>query len=302
MPTLELEEHLQDRERIAERLLDASDKHSFDPDVEVDWDAPLVEGMYALPEHLISLYGTPMWEQMPLEQRQALSRHEVACMASVGIWFEIILMQLLTRHIYDLDYQSDHVRYALTEMADECRHSKMFARLVRSMQAPLYRPSPTVRQLGRFLKTYASTPGAFTATLLCEEILDRIQRQTFPDETVQPVVRQVTRIHVVEEARHIRYAREELARQMQVCGPVERHWTRIVSGVASSVIAGTLITPEVYANVGLDPKEAMRQARESRHRQETMRWSAEKLTGFLRETGVIGGPASRALWRRSGLV
>ena len=41
-----------------------------------------------------------------------------------------------------------------------------------------------------------------------------MQRLTFPDERVQPLVRGVTRIHVVEEARHVRYAREELRRQM----------------------------------------------------------------------------------------
>ena len=30
----------------------------------------------------------------------------------------------------------------------------------------------------------------------------------------------VSRIHVVEEARHVRYAREELARQVAAAGPV----------------------------------------------------------------------------------
>lgn len=35
---------LKDREQVAERLLDSSGKHSFDPDAELDWDAPLEEG------------------------------------------------------------------------------------------------------------------------------------------------------------------------------------------------------------------------------------------------------------------
>ncbi|WP_037572881.1 AurF N-oxygenase family protein [Phaeacidiphilus oryzae] len=300
MPTLEIDQLL-NREQVAERLLDASDKHSFDPDVEVAWDA-LEDGKWCIPEKLVSLYGTPMWEAMPLEQRLDLSRHEAASTASIGIWFEIILMQLLTRHMYDLDYLSDHVRYALTEIADECRHSKMFARMIRRLDCPLYRPDALVRFLGRFIKTYATTPGAFTATLLCEEILDRMQRQIFPDESVQPMVRDVTRIHVVEESRHIRYAREELARQMRVCGPVERRWTRFSSGVAAVVVAESIISPEVYANVGLDREEALRQARASAHRGETLRWSAEKLTSFLQETGVIAGPIATGLWRRARLL
>ena len=36
-----------------------------------------------------------------MEQRILLSQHEAAALASLGIWFELILMQLLVRHIYD---------------------------------------------------------------------------------------------------------------------------------------------------------------------------------------------------------
>ena len=293
---------LTDREQVAERLLEASAKHSYDPDTELDWDAPLEEGKWFLPERMVSLYGTPLWDRLSEERRIELSRHEAASLASAGVWFEIILMQLLTRHIYDLDPTSGHVRYALTEIADECRHSKMFARMVTKLETPYYRPGGITRFLGRVLKTTATTPGAFTATLLVEEILDRIQRQTFPDETIQPLVRGITRIHVVEEARHVRYAREELRRQMATCPAWERQLTRTVSGEASVVVARALVSPAVYAAVGLDVEEAVRQVRRSEHRQQTMQWSAERLTGFLEEIGIIHSRLDRAAWRRSGLL
>ena len=302
MPTEAATALLTDREQVAERLLEASAKHSYDPDTELDWDAPLVEGKWFLPERMVSLYGTPLWNGMSEERRIELSRHEAASLASAGVWFEIILMQLLARHIYDLDPRSNHVAYALTEMADECRHSRMFTRMVTKLDTPYYRPGGVTRFLGRVLKTTATTPGAFTATLLVEEILDRIQRQTFPDETVQPLVRGITRIHVVEEARHVRYAREELRRQMASCPAWERQFTRTVSGEAAVVVARALVSPAVYASVGLDVDESLRQVRASEHRRETMRWSAERLTGFLEETGVIHGRLDRAAWRRSGLL
>ena len=293
---------LKDREQVADRLLEASAKHSFDPDTELDWDAPLEPGKWFLPERLVSLYGTPIWNRMSEERRIELSRHEAASLASAGVWFEVILMQLLARHIYDLDPRSSHVTYALTEMADECRHSRMFARMVTKLETPYYRPGSTTRFLGRVLKTTATTPGAFTATLLVEEILDRFQRLTFPDETVQPLIQGITRIHVVEEARHVRYAREELRRQMASCPAWERQLTRTVSGEAAVVVARALVNPGVYASVGLNVDEAVRQARASEHRRETMRWSAEKLTGFLQETGIIHSALDRAAWRRSGLL
>jgi P-aminobenzoate N-oxygenase AurF len=292
---------LKEREQVAERLLDASAKHSFDPDTELDWDAPFEEGKWFWPPELCSLYGTPLWERMSPERRIELSKHESASLASIGIWFEVILMQLLARHIYDIDPTSKHVRYALTEVADECRHSMMFARLIRKAGTPAYRPSPLHHGLARVMKTISTTPGSFTATLLVEEILDWMQRQTFPDERVQPLVRGVTRIHVVEEARHVRYAREELRRQMTTAPRWEKELTRLMSGETARVVAASLIGPKVYESVGIDPAVALEQVRDSAHRREVMRRSAQRLTEFLDEITVLRGPGRR-LWKSSGLL
>ena len=230
-----------------------------------------------------------------------LARHEAASLASLGIWFEIILMQLLVRHIYDKPVTSNHVRYALTEIADECRHSMMFGRMIQWGRAPNY-PVPRVyHNLARVLKTVSTTPGSFAATLLGEEILDWMQRLTFPDERVQTLVRGVTRIHVVEEARHVRYAREELRRQMVTAPRWEREFTRLSCGEAARVFSVCFVNPQVYENVGLDRREAVAQVRASGHRTEVMQTGAKRLTDFLDDIGVLNG-VGRRLWKSSGLL
>lgn len=292
---------LRDRERLAERLLEASRKHSYDPDTELDWDAAFEDGKWYWPPELVSLYGTPLWRRMSEEQRIDLSRHEAASLASLGIWFEIILMQLLVRHVYDKPLTGSHVGYALTEIADECRHSMMFARLIRKSGTGEY-PVPRVyHNLGRVLKTVSTTPGSFAATLLGEEILDWMQRLTFPDERVQPLVRGVTRIHVVEEARHVRYAREELRRQMVTAPRWEREFTRLSCGEAARVFSACFVNPAVYDAVGLDRRQAVAEVRASGHRREVMQSGAKRLTDFLDDIGVLRGPGRR-LWRSSGLL
>ncbi|MFJ2587760.1 diiron oxygenase [Streptomyces sp. NPDC087538] len=292
---------LRNREQIAERLLDSSAKHSFDPDKELDWDAPVEDGKWFWPPELVSLYDTPLWRKMSEEQRMELSRHEAASLASLGIWFEIILMQLLVRHIYDRPVTSNHVRYALTEIADECRHSMMFGRMIKWGGSPDY-PVPRVyHNLARVLKTISTTPGSFAATLLGEEILDWMQRLTFPDERVQTLVRGVTRIHVVEEARHVRYAREELRRQMVTAPRWERELTRVSCGEAARVFSVCFINPRVYENVGLDRHEAVAQVKASGHRAEVMQSGAKRLTDFFDDIGVLNG-VGRRLWKSSGLL
>ncbi|MDG9702299.1 diiron oxygenase [Streptomyces sp. DH37] len=292
---------LRDREQVAERLLASSARHSFDPDRELDWDAPFEEGKWFWPPELVSLYGTPLWRRMPEEQRMDLARHEAASLASLGVWFEIILIQLLVRHVYDKPMTSSHVRYALTEIEDECRHSKMFTRFIQRAGVRPYPVSRLHHNLARVLKTVSTTPGSFTATLLGEEILDWMQRLTFPDERIQPLVRGITRIHVVEEARHVRYAREELRRQMASCPRWEAELTRISSGQAARVMSASFVNPRVYTDVGLDRREAVAQVRASGHRREVMQTGAKRLTEFLDEIGVLRG-AGRRLWRSSGLL
>ncbi|MFF5564693.1 diiron oxygenase [Streptomyces sp. NPDC012623] len=292
---------LRDREQVAARLLESSAKHSFDPDTELDWDAPFEDGKWFWPPELVSLYDTPLWERMSEEQRMDLARHEAASLASLGIWFEIILMQLLVRHIYDKPVTSNHVRYALTEIADECRHSMMFARLIQRGGTSSYPVPSRYHNLARVLKTVSTTPGSFAATLLGEEILDWMQRLTFPDERVQPLVRGVTRIHVIEESRHVRYAREELRRQMVTAPRWEREFTRLSSGQAAKVFSVCFVNPQVYEDIGLDRREAVAQVQASGHRREVMQSGAKRLTDFLDDIGVLQG-AGRRLWRASGLL
>ncbi|MEU1161989.1 DNA repair protein RecO [Streptomyces sp. NPDC005921] len=214
---------------------------------------------------------------------------------------KLILMQLLVRHIYDKAATSAHVRYALTEIEDECRHSKMFARLIERGDAPWYPVSRAHQNLGRLFKTISTTPGSFTATLLGEEVLDWMQRLTFPDERVQPLIRGVTRIHVVEEARHVRYAREELRRQMLTAPRWSQEFTRVTSGEFARVFSVAFVNPEVYTNVGLDRREAVAQVQVSGHRREVMQTGAKRLTDFLDDIGVLRG-VGRRLWKSSGLL
>ncbi|MGH3321502.1 MAG: AurF N-oxygenase family protein [Streptosporangiaceae bacterium] len=292
---------LSDRERVAERLLTASERHSFDPRVDVRWDLPADPDLFYFPPTAVSLYETSLWDRMTHRERVELSRHESASVAYMGIWFEVILMQLLTRHIYDLDLTSRHVAYGLTEIGDECRHSTMFGRLIDTLDTPRYHPSPSVQRRGRLLKTVVGPGAAFGAVLIVEELLDAIQRVTFPDEDVQPFVRDVTRIHVIEEARHVKYAREELKRQVARCNAAQLEAIRWVLAETAYTVARNLVHLRCYAEAGLDPRTARRVASESPHRRATIAWAGRRMIRFFDSLGLVRGP-STTLWRSGGFL
>jgi hypothetical protein len=289
------------REQTAERLLRSSLRTWYDPVVEIDWEAPLDPDAFWLPAQRSSLYGTSLWDGLDHRQRVELTKHEVASGASAGIWFETILMQMLIRDYYDQDPTSRHAQYALTEVADECRHSIMFGRLIETMGCPVYPASPMDQALGRLLKATARGPHMYAAILLAEEVLDAFQREIMVDGTLQPLIRAVSHIHVVEEARHVKYARAELARQVAAAGPAGLAYARLVIGRAAYSVARRLVHPRAYAAVGIPPRVGVAAARANPHWQETMRWAARKARAYLEELDLVAGPG-RALWRRANLI
>jgi hypothetical protein len=292
----------QDRETVATRLLRASERNSLDPTTEIDWDAPLDPDLFAVPEHRVSLYGTPLWDQMPHRQRVLLSWHEFASVASVGLWFEIILMQALLRYAYDQDPHTAHVQYCLTEIGDETRHSVMFARAAEKL-APgaRYRPSRLVHNLGRFYKTTAAGPSLFASVLVAEETLDQMQRELMDTPGLLPLARDVARIHVTEEARHVAYARTAVARQVPKLTRPALAYHRFSTVATSAFVVHSFLDPRLYTNVGLDRATAVAQAAANPHHQENRRWMAERVTDFLAREGLLAGPLT-AGWKRAGLV
>lgn len=289
------------REQTAERLLRSTAARSYDPELEIDWSASPVAGLGYLREERCSLYGTPLWKTMSPQQRLELGKHEAASVASVGIWLEFLLMRMLTKLAYENDPTSRHIQYALAEIADECRHSTMFARMIEQLQVPAYGPTRSVHRRGRLLPHLAHGPAMWGAVLIGEEVIDRFQREMVGDEHIQPLMRMVNRIHIVEEARHIGFARAELLRSVEAMPRRQLPYHRLLLAHIAYIVCRSLINPRVYASVGIDPREGRKAALNNQYHRETIRFGGEKIMPFLAEAGLVGEPGMY-FWRKSFLL
>ena len=289
------------RETVADRLLRSTAARSYDPDLDIDWSAPLVPGKGFILEHRCSLYGTTLWEQLGPEQRLELGKHEAASVASTGIWLELMLMRVLAKLAYHGDPVSAHVQYALTELGEECRHTVMFARMIQQLNTPVYGPPARIRALGNLLPAVAAGPSMWAAILIGEEIPDRFQREQAADESIQPLMRMVNRIHILEEARHISFARAELPRSVAETNLAGLAYHRVLTARFAFIVARNLINPLVYRSVGLDPRMAHAVALENPYYRQSLRFGGQKIVAFLADNGLVGSPG-RYWWRRSFLI
>jgi hypothetical protein len=287
------------REEFSERLLKGSIKKSYEPVVDIDWDAPLDPDKFFLPAKLVSLYGTPLWDEMSRSQQIELSRQELVNTLSAGIWFENMLNQSLLRTILHEDPTSRSTHYKLTELGDETRHMVMFGKAIERIGAKPIQP----RRLHRYIIN--ALPLAFqrgsmlwVAALIGEEIFDSLQRQMMDDPELQPIIQRLMRIHVTEEARHIQFARDGARKRAAEMPRMNRWFMANINGLGGYFFNYLFSNPVPYARTGLDPKRAKRAARTSAHRREIQVAGFAPLATFLTEVGLMG-PIGRRAWKRS---
>jgi len=116
----------------------------------------------------------------------------------------------------------------------------MFARSAEKLGVPSYQPPPSILRLGKIFAATGDGPSAYAAILVAEEVLDIFQRDLMKDERVQPLIRAGSQIHVVEEARHMRFAREEIARRAPKMSFWQRRKHRTVVASVAAIIADNL--------------------------------------------------------------
>jgi hypothetical protein len=121
------------------------------------------------------------------------------------------------------------------------------------------------------------------------------------DTRLQPLTRMVARIHVLEKARHMTFARQEVERMMPPLSRAAKAWHQVVTAQTSFMVARSLINPQMYAEVGLDPEVARKAAFTNPEYQATMAWMAEKVLALLDEQQLLPTQL-HPVWKRSLLM
>ncbi|MFT3715948.1 MAG: diiron oxygenase [Gordonia sp. (in: high G+C Gram-positive bacteria)] len=289
---------LQDQgvDEVSERLLASAAKLSRNAMTEIDWSLPMDPTKYGCSPEWSSLYGTDYWNEMSEEQRITLTRHEFASIMCIGIWFEMVLQDMVLHDQYLGDYHSPEFQFALVEIADECRHSLMFAKASEKMVGTTYRPEKVVGKIGKYFRHMAKQEVAYAGILVAEEVLDVFQRGCMRDERVLPFIRTVNEIHVLEEARHMKYAREQVREVMPTVSERRRQASALLIAMGAYTIVMNLIRPQAYEDAGLDKRRAFTEAAHNEHFHSMIRSSCTHLIEFLDEVGLLTKPAMR--WYR----
>ena len=284
----------------AAQLVAASERLTLDPFTDVDWSIPVEDdATYHLPPEKLPLYGTTQWAAMTEDARRTYSRHECAALCAAGIWFENMLMQTVLRHLAELPVTDPTHRYLLVEGADECRHSTMFGEYIRRAGTPAYAPRCGADVFGPADTLPGGRATAYLLILAVEELLDVCNRATMKDDRVHPVSRQIAKLHVLEEARHVSFAKTYLSELWPTLSDEDRRAAADFAPAAVAFVASLMVNDEVYDTVAIDG--GAEAARNNPRHAARVADDLGKLTGFLRELGLIDD-TSHANWVELGLA
>lgn len=291
------------REEISEpylqHIIDAARRKSFDPHKDIDWSVPFDCSYFYMPQDMVSLYGTPLWDQMTRDQRVRLSMHE-ACSAFAGlIWLENQLSFKLLDYLIDESPLGLEFYWMQIEVADECRHSMMFGEAIKRCGVPWYKPRYS-SLIAFFTKYLTSRFGMMLSTLAAEDVTGYLHSRTEQDPECHPVMRELSRIHILEEARHRGYAHQYLRQSWPHVGIFRRSMIRRYGLLSTRIIIRQLVHPDIYKNLGL-PVEALEMAKHNPHRAHIKREMSAQLVEFLINTNIVDRIAVPK-WRAAGLM
>jgi hypothetical protein len=234
-----------------ERLNTASQRRVLEPESDV---AGRLTQAQVLPDDLLSIAELDV--DLTADQRATLSREELASIVRSGLLFESVLMSGFAFQLaLDAKVTDARFTYALHEIGEETRHSRLFVRMLDDLRPAQHNPFDTrvaVFLRSRLLPLLLRRPATLDAFVLAgEEIPDLFQKLAAEHPETDDFVRRVSRYHRLEEARHLAYARTTVGEHYRNTTWTDRFAVRWIVPVAMVAMFDTIVQPYVYATVDL---------------------------------------------------
>lgn len=242
-----------------------------DPLVVLDW-RTLSLDQYWLPQEAISLHGLAEYESLSEAARMRLSQYEFLAIAQAGIALERIFLEMTARRLSKAEPQSEYA-YLLHEMREEAGHSLMFLKLAAQsgLDVPDWRNALPrfARPLSRVLLNESLY---WFLVVVAEDIPDKLNRllRRQSGSAVMPLIRQLITLHMVDEARHIAYARRQLELAMAGRGRLAVRFPGLLDSLFNRFVRAYFWPrAEIYERAGLGEGRAWRRlALRNPHRRE----------------------------------
>jgi hypothetical protein len=245
---------------LFERLIRISKEKPLNPDTFVPWKTEFVDGNIYLPEKLVSLAGLPIYDTLTPFQKQELGRHEVVQAMYSYCWSEGLFCVFMNRYILNRDPQDIERQFLIRELIEEYRHQEMFAQAIETMKGEPIKIGWFQRVIAGITAKFMPDGVLFMSCIAIEMMADQYGEAIRKDNNSYPVLRKVSQLHNIEEARHILYTQAVLKRYTEGLGFIRRSYYSLLVMGNMRFFQSVYVRSEIYERIGLaNPKAVRRQ-------------------------------------------
>ena len=275
---------------LAVRLTKASRKKLWDVYNTFNWPDALQKDAWYMPPELISLYGTPVYDSLSEEQRKSLSLYELGNFFSLVLQGERPLVQGLVHRLYAKGNSVPVNEYLHHFVDEENKHMVMFGEFCNRYVGKVY-PEKKITLSREYAKGEEEV-AFYCKVMVVEELGDYYNLAIEKDERVDALVREINKVHHVDEARHLAFGRVQLAELFERYSP---DWSADTLAGFRQWLAdylraswGDYYNPTMYRDAGLADAYELRQLAMSHPAGvEFRKLASAKIVAYFIKTGLL---------------
>lgn len=272
-----------------------------DPEMQVDPDDP----RWQLPEDH-PLGATDWYKAQPQEKRSRIGLNMTAGFCYTGRIFEGVLSRGLLRFAAAQPHNSLEYRFAYHEVIEEAHHSLMFQEFVNRTGLPVPTVDADFIQATSTVAEYGTTfpELLFIYALGGEDPIDYVQREGHKNKTDRhPLIRRISQIHIVEEARHVAFARSYLRLNVPKLSEEKRQQMSLVVPGILGVLSSLMMQPpqHIIETYGIPPEVIDEAFTNNPAHRNLVVASLSKIRALCEELGLMT-PEATELWAQAGLL
>jgi hypothetical protein len=242
------------RDRLLSLYQKGKDKQ-WDQTSRIDWSIEVDPyDSLGLPQEVMAIYGTPVWDRISEQQKKELARHHAAWQFSQFLHGEqgaMICAARIVESVPDLDSKF----YAATQTMDEARHAETYARFLQEKIGLVY---PINDNLSKLLEETLRDSRWDMPYLGMQVLIEGLALAAFGmlrDMTTKPLPKQILSYVMQDEARHVAFGRLALKDAYRELTSAERDEREEFVVEACYLMRDRIRGREVWGVVGLDEKE-----------------------------------------------
>lgn len=264
---------------------------------DIDWEVPLEGDGGLISDDLVDIHGTRFWDRMSADERVELNRRVTRWRLSTLVQGEHGAM-LLCSQLVECVQGQDAKLFQSTQVADEARHNEVLQRYVDlRLDGEVYPVGGNVKEI---FDTLLSTSSWYLKTIGLQLVAETFAVSLFrmlAESSKDPVLRQVCRRILQDEARHMGFAMLALPEMVAQASEAEHREMEDFAVWALSRTLGGIFPLGAYQEMGfakaeLDEIKQFRRARaaggdETAFRKYFRRDLHDGLVRNLRKVGLL---------------